>query len=104
MAGAVAYLFACVFFVWCGRQLPSLFSGGIGTGGADAAGTRAGAEVAMDARRNLGVTSATSSGRTDVGPSLAYGIMVYQRKGYTPDMTLNQFTRMFDALYDEENT
>ncbi|CAM9250441.1 unnamed protein product, partial [Discosporangium mesarthrocarpum] len=41
---------------------------------------------------------------TTKGPTVAYGIMVYQRKGHTPMKTIEQFSRMFWALYDECNT
>lgn len=48
-----------------------------------------------------GVVSTASD--DDEGPTLAYGIMVYQRKGYAVETTLGQFIRMFDAVYDESN-
>lgn len=38
------------------------------------------------------------------GPTLAYGIMIYQRAGYEVEKTLGQFTRMLGAIYDEANT
>lgn len=57
----------------------------------------------------LGVSSRESKQNSpaaaddDIGPTLAYGIMVYQRKGYAVEKTLGQFKRMFDAMYDEHN-
>lgn len=108
VVGTAAYLATCVFLVWCGLQIPDLLRGNpsddtppLATlgGGVEAAGVRA----ATSRGREL----ASSGGRGrdgDVGPTLAYGIMVYQRKGFTPQMTLDQFARMFRALYDEDNT
>lgn len=109
------YVVACVFLVWLGLHIPPLLN----RSGVEVAGGVARRESGEggSGSRVLAATSATGSmtdaiagaggrdtSRDGVGPRLAYGIMVYQRKGYTPDMTLRQFTRMFEALYDPENT
>lgn len=49
-----------------------------------------------------GMVSATPD--NEQGPTLAYGIMIYQRAGYEVEKTLGQFTRMLGAIYDEANT
>ena len=100
-----AYLAAFVFLMWCGLQTSALLRGGGGgtgaTGSDGAAVAAAGGEPQVRRQRELTVAG---YGEDDVGPRLAYGIMVYQRVGYSPQMTLDQFARMFNALYDVENT
>lgn len=103
VVGTAAYLFACLGLLWCGLQLPVLAKG--------RDGRAANAAVVVDngERRQLAATARVGDGggvdqSSDVGPRLAYGIMVYQRKGYSPQTTLDQFGRMLRALYDEENT
>ncbi|CAM9921014.1 unnamed protein product, partial [Ectocarpus fasciculatus] len=95
VVGMAAYLFACLGLLWCGLQVSVLVKGR----GGHAATATAVVAAGEGERRQL---AATRSG--DVGPRLAYGIMVYQRKGYSPQTTLDQFGRMLRALYDEENT
>lgn len=108
-----ASLAAFVFFVWCGLQTSALLRGGGGGGGgvvsSQPAAVAGGQEVPP--QRELRVAAGGGDARVvagygedDVGPRLAYGIMVYQRVGYSPQMTLDQFARMFNALYDTENT
>lgn len=107
--GAVgAYLAACVFLLWCGLHVSALLRGG---GGGDAGGGAVeprhhqGVERRHHQRELLSADEAIIGYRDeDIGPRLAYGIMVYQRKGYSPQKTLDQFGRMFNALYDKENT
>lgn len=95
VVGMAAYLFACLGLLWCGLQVSVLVKGR----GGRAATATAVVAAGEGERRQL---ATTRSG--DVGPRLAYGIMVYQRKGYSPQTTLDQFGRMLRALYDEENT
>lgn len=99
----VGFLAACLLLVWCGLQTPRLLGEGASEGVVEQRGVL----------HSSGVAAAVTSGaagdqaeKEDVGswPRLAYGIMVYQRKGSTIEKTLGQFTRMFEALYDEENT
>eukprot|EP00752_Nemacystus_decipiens_P005882 g5316.t1 len=112
-----AYLAAFVFLVWCGLQASALLrgagrggGGGGGGGGEPTAGepqqVRQQRELAFAPRRAGDSPTAVVAGygEGDIGPRLAYGIMVYQRVGYSPQMTLDQFARMFNALYDTENT
>ncbi|CAB1100933.1 unnamed protein product [Ectocarpus sp. CCAP 1310/34] len=101
--GIAAYLFVCLGLLWCGLQISEFAKGKDGHAATAAAAAGEGAE-----RRQLAAAArADNSGVNrsgDVGPRLAYGIMVYQRKGYSPQTTLDQFGRMLKALYDEENT
>ena len=110
-----AYLAALVFVMWCGMQTSALLrGGGDGAGGSAVAGGEPAAAAAGEQARpqrelatsGVGVDTppVPGYGEHDVGPRLAYGIMVYQRVGYSPQMTLDQWARMFDALYDQENT
>lgn len=92
----LAYLACCVVLLWIGTQLPALMRGWIRK--------RRLSATSVDMRMNM-----TERGRgaiidDGIGPRLAYGIMVYQRQGYAVEKTLGQFTRMFDAIYDEQNT
>lgn len=112
MAGA--YLAAFVLLVWFGLQVSASLRGGgghrveAGGGGQQQQQQQELAAAAAGGGSSYSSTStyAYSSGyrEDDVGPRIAYGIMVYQRKGYSPQMTLDQFARMFNALYDKENT
>lgn len=115
--GLATYLIACVLLVWLGLNIPALLNkdaDGVADKGVRtevrAKGEGAGSRVlaATTASSVVDATAAVGSGPDTsgdgIGPRLAYGIMVYQRKGYTPEMTLHQFTRMFEALYDPENT
>ena len=117
LVGLATYLFACVLLVWLGLNIPALLNKNVGDvveAGvrtevrAKGEGTGSRMLAATTASSTIDATAAAGSGRDTsrdgVGPRLAYGIMVYQRKGYTPAMTLHQFTRMFEALYDPENT
>lgn len=104
-----AYLAAFVFFVWCGLQASALLRGGGGVGGVPQPTQQR--ELAVAATTTTTTSGGDKApvgvagyGEQDVGPRIAYGIMVYQRVGYSPQMTLDQFARMFNALYDEENT
>lgn len=117
LVGLATCLFACVLLVWLGLNIPALQNknaGGVVETGVRtevrAKGEGAGSRVLASNTVSsvMDATAAAGSGRDTsgdgVGPRLAYGIMVYQRKGYTPAMTVHQFTRMFEALYDPENT
>lgn len=103
VVGMAAYLFVCLGLLWCGLQIPALAKGRDGRAATAPVAVGEGAE-----RRQLAATARAGDGGVnrsgDVGPRLAYGIMVYQRKGYSPQTTLDQFGRMLKALYDEENT
>lgn len=94
----LAYISICFLLLWAGTQLPVMLNPtGIPRG---AAGSRTnGGSWAVSAEPAVKVDNASAD-----GPTLAYGIMVYQRQGYHVNTTLAQFTRMFDALYDELNT
>lgn len=112
-----AYLAACVFLVWCGLQATALLRGGgawgsaagvgeasVGGGGGQQQQPPPQRELTAAGRDAAAAPAVAGYGKDDVGPRLAYGIMVYQRVGYSPQMTLDQFARMFNALYDPENT
>jgi len=101
--GAVgAYLAASVFLLWCGLHVSALLRGGGDAGGAvEPRGIERHHQRALLSAEDAAIVGYREE---DVGPRLAYGIMVYQRKGYSPQKTLDQFGRMFNALYDEENT
>ncbi len=101
-----AYLAACVFLLWGGLHVSALLRGGGGDAGGGAVEPMGGVERQHHQRGLLSAAEEAIVGyrEEDVGPRLAYGIMVYQRKGYSPQKTLDQFGRMFNALYDEENT
>lgn len=107
-----AYLAAFVFLVWCGMQASALLRGGAGavSGEATAGGEQVPLptpqlkSVVATSRGGGGAQAIAGYGEDDDGPTLAYGIMVYQRVGYSPQMTLDQFWRMFRALYDPANT
>lgn len=118
---AGAYLVACVLLVWFGLQVSAVLRGGTnGSGVVEAGGGQRQQQhqrqqpARQEERRELasarggreGGDSSTIKGygEDDIGPTIAYGIMVYQRKEYSPQSTLDQFARMFNALYDEENT
>lgn len=99
----VGFLAACLLLVWCGLQTPRLLGEGAIEGVVEHRGLSHSSGVAA------AVTSSAAGDQAEkeaVGslPRLAYGIMVYQRKGSTIEKTLGQFTRMFEALYDDENT
>lgn len=111
MIYALAYVIACGFLLWLGTQIPTLFRPpSITVGEARVAAKDIIAGGARATESGLAVEAAPSVGsregknETGNGPNLAYGIMVYQRKGHTTEKTLGQFTRMFDALYDDHNT
>ena len=103
LARGLGFLAACLLMVWCGLHLPRLLGEGAGEG---TVGNREGLQAFAVAEAALsGVAGSRTRGNgDDTGPRLAYGIMVYQRKGSTVEKTLGQFTRMFNALYDTENT
>lgn len=118
---AGAYLAACVLLVWFGLQVSSLLSGdfssvveGEGVQKVQRQQLQQKPQKQQPSQRrelvsatNGGVSSSKTIpgyGEDDIGPTIAYGIMVYQRKGYSPQMTLDQFARMFNALYDKDNT
>lgn len=92
----LAYFLTCALLLWIGTQIPSTVS-------LLAQGT---IDVTTATNGHMGMTWPMSMGRIETadGPTLAYGVMVYQRQGYEVNTTLAQFTRMFDALYDEHNT
>lgn len=119
VVGAAGFVAACVIMIWCGSQIPRYFRHDfdgadnsssqrvfVSAGGVDGVGRAAAARgrklSSFDGSSSSGGPALTYDG--EVGPRLAYGIMVYQRKGYTPQMTLQQFARMFEAMYDEQNT
>ncbi|CAM9143706.1 unnamed protein product [Ectocarpus sp. 12 AP-2014] len=103
VVGMAAYLFVGLGLLLCGLQISGLAKGRDGRAATATVTVGEGAE-----RRQLAATARAGDGgvnrSSDVGPRLAYGIMVYQRKGYSPQTTLDQFGRMLKALYDEENT
>ena len=94
----VAYLACCLVLLWIGTQLPALVKGWMRTGPSNAASIGMGMKMTQRGRGTV------FDGDDDIGPRLAYGIMVYQRQGYAVEKTLGQFKRMFDAIYDEHNT
>lgn len=105
-----AYLAAFVLLVWCGMQASALLRAEVGgeqreePSVAVATAAAAAAATAVVGRGDGSTVTVAGYGEDDIGPRLAYGIMVYQRVGYSPQMTLDQFARMFNALYDKENT
>lgn len=102
-----AYLVGCSLVFWCGLRISTL-GGGVSAGGEERrpAQRQLMDGVGVDGASVKTVPTSRSGHRVegDVGPRLAYGIMVYQRQGYSPQKTLDQFARMFNALYDKDNT
>lgn len=117
----VTFLVSCVLFLWLGAQLPKAsralhirpfaaarlggVAGESGAGHEKAVGSKYRSIPTAEARRLCAESYESDiNGPDGIGPTLAYGIMVYQRKGYAVEKTFGQFNRMFNALYDKKNT
>lgn len=102
----LAYLSTCALLLWVGTHIPHLVGSLAAPSVAYWTGTSGGSALAIEQSTTKGAflqdEDKSLTAALD-GPTLAYGIMVYQRKGHEVNRTLSQFTRMFDALYDEHN-
>lgn len=113
-AGAAVSIATCVVFLWGVLHVSGAYRRSSVSIAFDSRSSHDGRkEWVSDNQHRRKVSSLPPAASSDflaedddgsIGPRLAYGIMVYQRKGHTLQMTLNQFERMFNALYDEENT